>query len=248
IKQTSEFYNMRDTTLCKITDSCPNLQYLKLESSKLSDISLEKVARLCTNLCCLKLDYNKHITDTSIVLIAENCSYIEYLGLCRSNITDASLKQIAKLYSKLYSLSLIDCQKIIDEGICVIASACLNIQKYILEGCEEITDILVKKIAQFNPNPKYLNFSWCLVSNESICAIARSCPKLEQLYLEGCNITDVSMSALANLRNLWKLDIEECDKISVNAIISLQNKISTLNIIGWYSDSNDESDMDNLSE
>ncbi|CAG8828515.1 14451_t:CDS:2, partial [Dentiscutata erythropus] len=42
IKQTSKFYNMRDTTLYKITDSCPNLQYLKLESSKLSDISLEK--------------------------------------------------------------------------------------------------------------------------------------------------------------------------------------------------------------
>ncbi|CAG8776822.1 16964_t:CDS:2, partial [Dentiscutata heterogama] len=110
-------------------------------------------------------------------------------------------------------LSLIDCQKITDEGIYIIASACLNMQKYILEGCEEITDISVKKIAQSNPNLKYLNFS--------------------------CNITDVSMSALANLRNLQKLDIEKCEKISINAIISLQNKIPTLNIIGWYSDSND---------
>ncbi|CAG8817051.1 18006_t:CDS:2, partial [Dentiscutata erythropus] len=81
---------------------------------------------------------------------------------------------------------------------------------------------------------------WCLVSDESICALARLCPKLEQLYLEGCNITDVSMSTLANLRNLQKLDIEKCEKISVNAIISLQNKIPTLNIIGWYSDSNDD--------
>jgi hypothetical protein len=71
---------------------------------------------------CLKLDYNKHITDASIVLIAQNYSYLEYLGLHGSNITDASLKQIAKSCSKLYTLSLIECQKITDEGICVIAS------------------------------------------------------------------------------------------------------------------------------
>jgi EIN3-binding F-box protein len=95
-------------------------------------------------------------------------------------------------------------------------------QKYILEECEEITDISVKKIAQSNPNLKYLNLRWCLVSDVSICAIARSCPKLEQLYLEGCDITDVSMSALTNLYNLQKLDIEDCEKISTNAIITLQ--------------------------
>ncbi|RHZ76056.1 hypothetical protein Glove_207g15 [Diversispora epigaea] len=70
----------------------------------------------------------------------------------------------------------------------------------------------------------------------------RSCPKLEQLYLEGCDITDVSMNALANLCNLQKLGIEECERISVNVIITLQNKNPTLNIIGWYSDTNKKLD------
>ncbi|CAG8806102.1 18369_t:CDS:2, partial [Dentiscutata erythropus] len=242
IKRASKLYNMKDTTLCKIANSCPNLQYLKLKSYKLSDISLKKVAHLCTNLRYLKLKYNEHITDTSIVLIGQNCSYLEYLGLWGANITDASLKQIAESCPKLHTLRLIDCEKITDQGVYAIASAYPNMQKYVLDDCGEITDISVKKIAQSNPNLKYLNLNWChLVSDDSICAIARSCPKLEQLYLENCDITDVSMSALANLYNLQKLDIEDCEKISINEIITLQSKIPTLDIIGWYSDTNSES-------
>ncbi|CAG8602822.1 16236_t:CDS:2 [Funneliformis caledonium] len=37
---------------------------------------------------------------------------------------------------------------------------------------------------------------------------------------------------------LRKLDIEDCEKVSINEIITLQNKNSTLDIVGWYSDTN----------
>ncbi|CAG8633000.1 7330_t:CDS:2 [Gigaspora rosea] len=244
IKRFGKYKYMKDITLCKIAYLSPNLQYLKLGAPIITDISLRAVAHSCINLRHLKLNYNENITDVSIIEIAQNCPYLEYLGLWRSNITDASLKQIAKLCSKLHTLRLIYCPKITDKGIYVIASACSNMQKYKLEDCEEITDISVKKIAQSNPNLKYLNFVGChLVSDESICNIVQSCPKLEQLYLEGYNITDVSMSALANLYNLQKLDIEDCEKVSTNAIITLQNKNPTLNIISWYSDVNSESSI-----
>jgi len=54
----------------------------------------------------------------------------------------------------------------------------------------------------------------------------------------------VSMSALANLYNLQKLDIEDCKKISTNEIIALQNKNPAFDIVGWYPDANSESDTD----
>jgi len=46
------------------------------------------------------------------------------------------------------------------------------------------------------------------------------------------------------LYNLQKLDIEDCEKISTNAIITLQNKNPTLDIVGWYPDANSETDTD----
>ncbi|RHZ87235.1 hypothetical protein Glove_38g82 [Diversispora epigaea] len=204
IKRSSRLTNMGDTTL---------------------------FACLCTNFRYLKLGYNKHITDASIIEIAQNCIHLEYFGLRESNITDASLKQIAESCSKLLILSLVGCQKITDEGICAITLTCSNMQKYVLENCEEITDTSVKKIAQSNPKFKYLNLNGCeLVSDKSVCKIIQLCPNLEGLQIECCNISDVSMIALANLRNLQKLNIEDCEKISTNAIITSQNKNPTLDI------------------
>src|SRR2546421_6111431 len=53
VKRFGKYKDMKDITLCKITNSCPNLQYLKLGSSKLSDISMKEVAHSCINLCHL---------------------------------------------------------------------------------------------------------------------------------------------------------------------------------------------------
>ncbi|RHZ48898.1 hypothetical protein Glove_537g15 [Diversispora epigaea] len=126
IKQSSNITNIKDTTLCKITNSCSNLQHLNLGSSKITDISLRTVAHSCINLCCLKLEYSKHITDIFIIKIVQNCPHLEYLSLQTSNITNVSLKQIVESCPKLLILSLVRCQKITDEGICAISSACPN--------------------------------------------------------------------------------------------------------------------------
>ncbi|RHZ54534.1 hypothetical protein Glove_426g2 [Diversispora epigaea] len=218
--------------LYRITRSCPNLRHLKIKwCCGLSDRDISEIA---IPIFVHSTSDNKHITDASIIEIAQNCIHLEYFGLRGSNITDASLKQIAEFYSKLLILSLVGCQKITDEGICAITLTCSNMQKYVLEDCEEITDTSVKKIAQSNPKLKYLNLNgYELISDKSVCKIVQLCPNLESLQIECCNISDVSIIALANLRNLQKLNIEDCGKISTNAIITLQNKNPTLDIFGW---------------
>ncbi|CAJ0905503.1 9806_t:CDS:2 [Entrophospora sp. SA101] len=143
---------------------------------------------------------------------------------------------------------------ITDDGICAIAISHPNMLSFSFADEEgkfdmdniAVSDTSVRIIADSCPKLQYLNVSWRHISDESICVIAQLCPELEQLYLEGCDITDKSMSALANLCNLKKLVIADCDEISMNAIITLQNKNPTLNIFGWYSDTNSESDTDGV--
>ncbi|CAJ0643991.1 13651_t:CDS:1 [Entrophospora sp. SA101] len=228
----------------------PSLIYLKFRHHRIKDKTIYNIASSCPNLTYLYLGYSEYISDISIIEIAKSCQKLKYIKIGGAHITDISLKEIAHLCSNLQHIHLIDCEKVTDYGISVIATSYPNMLSFSFTNGnglydkfnnEGISDVSVKKIAQCCPDLQYLNASWNCISDDSICIIVRSCPNLEQLYLEGCNITDVTMTALANLCNLQKLDIEECDRISINAIITLQNKNPALDIVGWYPDTNSES-------
>ncbi|CAG8603508.1 15778_t:CDS:2 [Cetraspora pellucida] len=216
---TRKRHHIKDKTICEITSLCPNLTYLYL-------------------------GYSNNISDMSVIEIAKSYKKIEYINIGGLGITDVSLKEIAHLCPNLRHLHLSNCEKITDNGICAIATSHPNMVSFSFADEEDefvmdniaVSDTSVRIIADLCPKLQYLNVSWRYISDESICVIAQSCPKLEQLYLEGCDITDKSISALANLCNLQKLVIADCDEISMNAIITLQNKNHTLNIFGWYSD------------
>ncbi|CAJ0830016.1 7824_t:CDS:2 [Entrophospora sp. SA101] len=240
----------------------PNLLFLKfynnaIKASKphhIKDKTICGIASLCPNLTYLYLGYSNNISDISVIEIAKSCKKIEYINIGGSGITDVSLKEIAHLCPNLRHLHLSNCEKITDDGICAIAISHPNMLSFSFADEEgkfdmdniAVSDTSVRIIADSCPKLQYLNVSWRHISDESICVIAQLCPELEQLYLEGCDITDKSMSALANLCNLQKLVIADCDEISMNAIITLQNKNPTLNIFGWYSDTNSESDTDGV--
>ncbi|CAJ0651598.1 2440_t:CDS:2 [Entrophospora sp. SA101] len=204
----------------------PNLLFLKfynnaIKASKphhIKDKTICGIASLCPNLTYLYLGYSNNISDISVIEIAKSCKKIEYINIGGSAIS----------HPNMLSFSFAD-----EEG------------KFDMDNIA-VSDTSVRIIADSCPKLQYLNVSWRHISDESICVIAQLCPELEQLYLEGCDITDKSMSALANLCNLKKLVIADCDEISMNAIITLQNKNPTLNIFGWYSDTNSESDTDGV--
>ncbi|CAG8615327.1 25322_t:CDS:1 [Dentiscutata erythropus] len=237
----------------------PNLIYLKFHNNAINtrkrhhikDKTICGITSLCPNLTYLYLGYSNNISDISVIEIAKSCKKIEYINIGGLGITDVSLKEIAHLCPNLRHLHLSNCEKITDDGICTSHPNMVGFSfadeegEFVMDNIA-VSDTSVRIIADLCPKLQYLNVSWRHISDESICVIARSCPKLEQLYLEGCDITDKSMSALANLCNLQKLVIADCDEISMNAIITLQNKNPTLNIFGWYSDTNSESDTDGV--
>ncbi|CAJ0902112.1 3236_t:CDS:2 [Entrophospora sp. SA101] len=160
-----------------------------------------------------------HIKDKTICGIASLCPNLTYLYLGYSNnISDISVIEIAK-----------SCKKI----------------EYINIGGSGITDVSLKEIAHLCPNLRHLHLSNCeKITDDGICAIAISHPNMLSFsFADEEGKFDMDNIAVSDTS---KLVIADCDEISMNAIITLQNKNPTLNIFGWYSDTNSESDTDGV--
>ena len=69
-------------------------------------------------------------------------------------------------------------------------------------------------------------------SEISICNIIRSCPKLQQLDLSYCVITDITIEEIArSCLNLKYLDLEGCYNISKEAVDQLNPNIHVENFV-----------------
>src|SRR5438128_976114 len=119
-------------SIINIAQMCPNLEYLKIGSRKITDASLNQIACSCPKLQHLYLIMCKKITDNGICAIAKSHPNIFTLSFaCDTNnrsISDISVKMIADSCPKLQSLD-ISWRHITDESICIISRSCLKIEK-----------------------------------------------------------------------------------------------------------------------
>ncbi|CAI2190807.1 13331_t:CDS:1, partial [Funneliformis geosporum] len=77
-----------------------------------------------------------------------------------------------------------------NEGLSAIANSCHKLESLNISGCTEFSEV-------------------------SICNVIRSCPRLRQLDLCFCEITDITIEKIARLcLNLKYLKLEGCYKIS----------------------------------
>ncbi len=80
---------------------------------------------------------------------------------------------------------------------------------------------------------EYLNISYCTDIHElSICNIIRSCPKLQQLDLRFCKITNITIEEIASsCLNLKYFNLERCYKISKEVVNKLNSNIYVENFV-----------------
>ncbi|PKB96250.1 hypothetical protein RhiirA5_435157 [Rhizophagus irregularis] len=100
----------------------------------------------------------------------------------------------------------------------------------------EVYNLDLWKIAQSCHKLEYLNISYRTEFLEPlICNIIRSCPKLQQLDLSFCQITDITIKEIASsCLNLKYLNLEGCNNISkeaVDQLISLNPNIYVENFM-----------------
>jgi len=146
--------------------------------------SLRVVAKKCPRLHLLHTNSSgRNITETDILVLANNCHEIRYLHLGTCEVTSNMLSRIA-MGCRLLSSLRIYCQGCpnLDEGImCIARNGCLT------SLCITAADI----------------------TDQAIIEVARCCPRLFELYVPNC--TSITIAAIrevmaCNIRYLDVLD------------------------------------------
>ena len=111
------------------------------------------------------------------------------------NITDTSVRKVARGCSNLKSLNLRGCVNINN----IHLGGCSNLQSLDLADCWRITDACLAEVGRGGcSNLQSLNLEGCFkITNTSLYEVARGCLKLETLNLRFCrNITSACKNAL----------------------------------------------------
>ncbi|KAE8678687.1 EIN3-binding F-box protein 2 [Hibiscus syriacus] len=219
----------------------------------LTDLGLEAVAKGCPNL--------KQITQFGLFGSLLNCgaklkalSLVSCLGIkdlnlglltvspCQSlrslsirncpGFGDSSLVALGKLCAQLQNLELSGLHGITDAGFLPLVESCeAGLVKVNLSGCVNLDDKVACVMADLHGwTLEMLNLDGCNISNASLVAIAENCRLLNDLDVSKCAITDSRIAALArsNQINLQFLSVSGCSKVTNKSLPSLEKLGETL--------------------
>jgi len=188
-----------------------------------------------SSLRSLKITHYSRLSDNKILCVLRSYPNITSLNFEQSkSFTDASLIEIARSYPNLESLNVCGNQDITGHSIYKIAKSCQKIRHLDIGFCGNIADDFVYKIVEACSKLELLCISglkWCKpISDQTIVAIAHSCPNLRHLSLKGChNITDVSVNRLLqHIHNLEYLELDQCRFITDSSICNIANSCPKL--------------------
>lgn len=193
-------------------ESAKQLRYLDLSQTQIGDETVKKVAAL----------------------------NLEYLSVPNCNITDASLESLGRTKS-LTALSL-DATPITEKGVACLKN--LDLEKLSVDSCRSFDDACLNTVIDNHPNLRYLTISNTRVTAKSVRRIAEL-KKLQGLNLASLSlndedikplvsslhvssldlaenaITDRSLSELAAMKSLKKLQLSGCNSVSKAAVLKL---------------------------
>lgn len=200
----------------------PDLVSLKLAGVYLSDDAIGVLLNTALNLKTLVLD-NSYMRSNSIFQeLNSDYTALETVVLVQSDVDDNRLIQIAEHSPKLRSLSLNGCSNITEKGVIIVTDVCKQLESlcvstyedsvFSAEGWRRIVDNCPQlRNLQILNNPE--------IGDDIICHLAEYCPKLENLFLNECHITDESIDAISLFSaQLHVLDISNCKQVTGAAI------------------------------
>src|ERR1043165_9148529 len=191
-------------------------KFIRIERAK--DLSrLKKFIKLvrrkqtpvyCSNVTHLEVSYYHSLSDKKIISIVHSCPNITHLSFINSiAFSNRALELIASSYPNLKYLNL-----------CIDRPGGFRSFR-----TREVDGSGLWRIAKSCHRLEYLNISNRREYSEtSICNVIHSCPRLQQLDLSFCQITDITIKEIAgSCLNLKYLNLEGCSNISKEAIDQL---------------------------
>jgi hypothetical protein len=133
-------------------------------------------------------------------------------------VTNAALYPFLE-HGQLTYLSLAGCQRVTDDAILQVANTCPYLEHLDLRACGHVTNTSISQIALRCPQLRHLNVGRVKdrqhITDHSIELIAKH-TQVSVLGLAGCDISDVSLTLLAECRRegIERISINNCYRVS----------------------------------
>lgn len=231
-------FKITDDGLSLIGHWCPSLTSISLYQCFFTDEGLENLANACPTLMNVNLSYCSNITDRGLQALTRKCRHLRAVtvSFCRG-VVGIGFKGCSP------TLAYIDAEdcKLEPEGIMGVVSGggmeCLNIS-----GISRLCGGDLAAIGSgFAARLRILNIRKCRnVGDESIMAIAKRCPLLQEWNLTLCHQVKISgwESIGANCNNLEKLHVNRCRNLSDRGLQALREGCRRLLVL--YINQNDQ--------
>lgn len=225
-------FRVSDYGISTIVSFCPNLRVVSLYRCNISDIGLETLARARLPLKYVNLSYCPLVSDFGVKALSQACLQLESVKIsnCKS-ITGVGFNGCSP------ALGYVDAEscQLEPKGITGIISGggieFLNISG---ASCYIRNDGLVPIGSGIASKLRILNLRMCrTVGDESIKAIAKGCPLLQEWNLALCHEVRVSgWEAVGKwCRNLEKLHVNRCRNFCDQGLLALRSGCKSLQIL-----------------
>lgn len=146
------------------------------------------------------------------------CSFSRFSHSLSKTATDIDsflLDKLIQRFTQLESLSLCGCVNLLDSGLSQLQNYGSKLQTLYLDCCFKVTDSGLSSVAIGCPNLSLVSLYRCLISDNGLELLAKSCLLLRDLNLDWCSfITDCGiLSITKNCREIRAIKISHCDKI-----------------------------------
>ncbi|XP_027162985.1 F-box/LRR-repeat protein 12 [Coffea eugenioides] len=225
-------FGITDHGISLVASGCPSLTTISLYRCNVTDIGLKTLSESCLALKDVDLSYCSLISDQGIRALAKNCRHLR--AVCMTNCRSVTGVGFMGCSQSLTFLEANGC-KLEPGGIMAIVSGggleYLNLScLWWCIGRDGLTAIG----AGFATKLKVLDFRSCrTIGDNSIIAIAKGCPLLQEWNLALCHeITRAGWEAIGvNCHHLEKLHVNRCRNLCDEGLQALRYGCKKLSVL-----------------
>ncbi|KAL5794429.1 hypothetical protein ACOSP7_003023 [Xanthoceras sorbifolium] len=234
-------FGITDNGLSLIGTGCPSITSISFYRCTITDTGLDILANACPTLMHVNLSYCSHISDHGLQALSQKCSLLRgvTVSYCRG-VTGIGFKGCSP------TLAYIDAEscKLEPEGVMGVVSGG-GLEFLNVSGVTWFSGGGLAAIGTgFATRLKILNLRMCRnVGDESIVAIAKGCPLLQEWNLALCHHVKISgwESIGVNCNNLEKLHVNRCRHLCDRGLQALRDGCKRLLVLYmnqniWISD------------
>lgn len=254
-----------------LKDYAPFLSRVEFPGSQISDSFLLSLIRGVKSLRHIDVSYT-NVTLSMLPILVRECQYLETLQMtgCQPSLDEMMVDEYENSEFYLVGDSLkqfksplkqvdVSGTMIGDKMISYLSRHCDNLETLIMDGCSLITDDAITSIAMYSKNIKFLNLSFCDITDVSLQSLAihlgspSATAQLTKNAEHGSykDFSEYHPSTNQNVEKGIQLELivlTGCSSISANGITFLASKCPNLQTIvldgcdrvtdWYYTDSN----------